>query len=176
MYGTSKIHKGSFHSGYQSERKGCFTIPDCDENPEVNRDRVVTLAKTFYVTNWREGFSCWGYQDHMYISNQYSAKRADLALFLPLLFTFLMFCVLLMVSENVRKVACSCFQTCKKCCLCCIDHPRGEGGRVAAMATASVNPNLAPYPRPRVKPSAPQQQDAEQPPPYTSLTPVDNSR
>lgn len=99
---------GSFHTDYSALVKNCFTVPDCKKDPTTNQKSVMDEVKMFY-SNGSSRLNCWSLGDRILTENNYSAKRASLALFLPLLFFLLGLMILIKTSSKVRWI-------CNKCC------------------------------------------------------------
>ena len=108
-YGVNTISRnGSFHTDYSALVKKCFTIPDCNKDPTANEESVKEKVYEFHL-NQSSTFNCWALGDKILTKNNYSAKRASLALFLPLLFFILGLLMLIKTSSKVRSI-------CNKCC------------------------------------------------------------
>ena len=125
-YGENTISRnGSFHSDYSALAKKCFTIPECNKDPTANEESVKEKVDEFYSHDLLR-FNCWALGDKILTHNGYSAKRASLALFLPLLFFILGLMILIKTSRKVRsicnKCCCELIPRCSKQFCSCLEH------------------------------------------------------
>lgn len=99
---SSDFMVGTFHSDFDSLKKKCLFIPECDKSFEVLSERVfdyymATISPRINgyhsYPSYSNGshialknssdFSCWGYDNHMYFSHKYSKTLVYVALILP---------------------------------------------------------------------------------------------
>ena len=63
---------------------------DCQKDPFENSAMVVSEVGHLFNGKWNQvsSFSCWGLDEEVfYLENHYSVKKANVALFVPLIFT-----------------------------------------------------------------------------------------
>jgi len=167
---------GSFHTDYRALKKQCFVVPHCVPVPIENmlavRDAVQQFYRHAYMhRDFNFKFNCWGLKGEFLTENNYSSKRANLALFLPLLTFVIGLGSLLAASKKVQRFVERCCQTTsscfEKCCSSCQAEAEADN-RIFPMRTrvSDVRTPAQPIQFPVREP--PVYVEDEAPPPYSA--------
>jgi len=184
---TNSTRSGTFHTDYDALKKNCFVIPNCKSEPTLNQIAVTKHIRKFY---WRSTssthFHCWALGDNFLTGNDYSSKRASLALFLPLVFFIIGIIFLLASSKKIRGLCDTCCHVVmRRCChvvgTCfgrCCDSCKGladqEDGMFRSRVSDIRNPLPPGHPASFPGQTAPSNQspsiyiEDEAPPPYSA--------
>ena len=87
--GNASKREGLFYTDYSALQKDCFMEPDKCEKDSFNNSKTINsfILHTFHL-HWhqRMSFHCWGYERIFYLENNYSIKKAIVALVAPIFF------------------------------------------------------------------------------------------